>query len=457
MNAVIDHIESRHEAHVEDLKSFVAIPSVSTDPERAPDVERCAEHCHDSLRGVGFQTVEVVKTDGHPIVYAEWLEAEGAPTVLFYGHYDVQPPDPIELWTSPPFEATVRDGKIYGRGSVDDKGQVLAHWKAWEAHFAAHGRLPCNVKVLLEGEEEVGSQNLEPFLVERHADLAADVILISDSPMFARGVPSLCYGLRGLCYMELHVRGANTDLHSGSFGGAVANPAQALAKILASLKDEDERITIDGFYDRVLPLTDEERDEFARLPFDEEEYKRQLDVSELVGEAGFSTLERTWVRPALDINGMISGFTGDGAKTVLPGEASGKVSMRLVPDQDPQEIARLFAAHVERITPPGVTVKVTPHHGARAYLAPLDHPANQAAKRALAAAFGAEPVFTREGGSIPITVSFQRTLGLTSILMGFGLPDENAHAPDENLDLDNFQRGIAAAAHFYHEYASGVG
>jgi acetylornithine deacetylase/succinyl-diaminopimelate desuccinylase-like protein len=457
MNAVIDHIESRHDAHVEDLKSFVAIPSVSTNPEHAPDVERCAEHCHDSLRDVGFQTVEVVRTDGHPIVYAEWLEAEGAPTVLFYGHYDVQPPDPIELWTSPPFEATVRDGKIYGRGSVDDKGQVLAHWKAWEAHFAVNGRLPCNVKVLLEGEEEVGSHNLEPFLVERHADLAADVILISDSPMFARGVPSLCYGLRGLCYMELHVRGANTDLHSGSFGGAVANPAQALAKILASLKDENERITIDGFYDRVQPLTDEERDEFARLPFDEEEYKRLLDVSELVGEAGFSTLERTWVRPALDINGMISGFTGDGAKTVLPGEASGKVSMRLVPDQDPEEIADLFAAHVERVTPPGVTVKVTPHHGARAYLAPLDHPANQAAKRALAAAFGAEPVFTREGGSIPITNSFQSTLGLTSILMGFGLPDENAHAPDENLDLDNFQRGIAAAAHFYHEYASGVG
>jgi acetylornithine deacetylase/succinyl-diaminopimelate desuccinylase-like protein len=457
MDAVIDHIESRRDAHVEELKAFVAIPSVSTDPERAQDVERCADYCHDSLRDAGFQTVEVIKTNGHPIVYAEWLEAEGAPTVLFYGHYDVQPPDPIELWTSPPFEATVRDGKIYGRGSVDDKGQVLAHLMAWEAHFTVHGGLPCNVKVLLEGEEEIGSESLEPFLVERNTDLAADVIMISDSPMFARGVPSLCYGLRGLCYMELHVRGANTDLHSGSFGGAVANPAQALAKILASLKDDDERIVIDGFYDRVRPLTEEERSEYARLPFDEEAYKKQLDVSELVGEAGFSTLERTWARPALDINGMISGFTGDGAKTVLPGEASAKVSMRLVPDQDPQEIARLFTSHVKRVTPPGVTVKVTPHHGAHAYLAPLDHPANQAAKRALAAAFGAEPVFTREGGSIPITNAFQSTLGLTSILMGFGLPDENAHAPDENLDLDNFHRGIAAAAHFYHEYASGVG
>ncbi len=453
MDKVIREIEKRRDGYVDELAEFLAIPSVSTDPERAADVRRCADYCRDALEKIGFSTAEVHETPGHPIVTADWTGAEGAPTVLFYGHYDVQPVDPVELWTSPPFEATVRDGRIYGRGSADDKGQVLCHWKAWEAHFAAHGELPCNVKVLLEGEEEIGSEHLAPFIAENRDRLASDVVLISDSPMFARGVPSLCYGLRGLCYMEIHVRGARSDLHSGSFGGAVANPAQALVRILAGLKDHEHHVAIEGFYDKVRPISERERAEFGRLPFNEIEFRQQLEVPELVGEAGFTTLERIWARPTLDINGMISGFTGKGAKTVLPGEASAKVSMRLVPDQDPDEIAELFARHVESHAPAGVTVRVDTLHGARPYIAPLDHPAKRAAARALGKAFDAEPVFTREGGSIPVTVTFQEELGTTSILMGFGLPDENAHAPDEHLDLENFHAGVVTSAWFYEEYA----
>ncbi|MGH7565410.1 MAG: dipeptidase [Gemmatimonadota bacterium] len=453
MDKVIREIEKRRDGYVDELAEFLAIPSVSTDPERAADVRRCASYCRDALDEIGFAVAEVHDTEGHPIVTAEWTGAPDAPTVLFYGHYDVQPVDPVELWTTPPFEATVRDGRIYGRGSADDKGQVLCHWKAWEAHFAAHGRLPCNVKVLLEGEEEIGSQHLAPFIVENRDRLASDVVLISDSPMFARGVPSLCYGLRGLCYMEIHVRGARSDLHSGSFGGAVANPAQALARILSGLKDHENHVAIEGFYDKVRPVSEHERAEFGRLPFNEIEFRQQLEVPELVGEAGFTTLERIWARPALDINGMISGFTGKGAKTVLPGEASAKVSMRLVPDQDPDEIAELFRRHVETHVPAGVSVRIENLHGARPYLAPLDHPANRAAARALGKAFDAKPVFTREGGSIPVTVTFQEELGVTSILMGFGLPDENAHAPDEHLDLENFHGGVVTSAWFYEEYA----
>jgi acetylornithine deacetylase/succinyl-diaminopimelate desuccinylase-like protein len=453
MDNVIREIERRRDGYVDELAEFLAIPSVSTDPDHAADVRRCAAYCRDALEKIGFPTAEVHETAGHPIVTAEWSGAPGAPTVLFYGHYDVQPVDPVELWTTPPFEATVRDGRIYGRGSADDKGQVLCHWKAWEAHFAAHGKLPCNVKVLLEGEEEIGSQHLAPFIRENRARLASDVVLISDSPMFARGVPSLCYGLRGLCYMEIHVRGARSDLHSGSFGGAVANPAQALATILAGLKDHEHHVAIEGFYDKVRPVSERERAEFGRLPFNEIEFRQQLDVPELVGEAGFTTLERIWARPTLDINGMISGFTGKGAKTVLPGEASAKVSMRLVPDQDPDEVGELFRRHVESHVPAGVRVRVESLHGARPYIAPLEHPANRAAARALEKAFSAAPVFTREGGSIPVTVTFQEELAATSILMGFGLPDENAHAPDEHLDLENFHGGVLSSAWFYEEYA----
>lgn len=453
MDEVIRRIEESADERLAELKQLLEIPSVSTDPAHAQDVVRCAEHCRDALERIGFPASELVETDGHPIVYAEWTGAEGAPTVLYYGHYDVQPVDPVEEWTSPPFEPTVRDGKIWARGAADDKGQIFAHWKAWEAWFAETGGLPCNVKVLLEGEEEIGSEHLEPFIEENRSRLSANCVMISDSPMFSAEVPSLCYGLRGLCYMEIHVRGAKTDLHSGSFGGAVANPANALAEILESLTDHERHVAIQGFYDKVRPLSEEERAEFRKLPFNEVEFRQELGVPDLVGEAGFSTLERLWARPTLDVNGMISGFTGEGAKTVLPAKASAKVSMRLVPDQDPAEIADLFTRHVEDHAPEGVTVRVEALHHARPYIAPLDHPANRAAKRALAKAFGAEVVFTREGGSIPITVTFHRRLGVPSIMMGFGLPDQNAHAPDENLDLHNFHHGTLAAARFYREYA----
>jgi acetylornithine deacetylase/succinyl-diaminopimelate desuccinylase-like protein len=453
MEKVLAQIRERQGGYVEDLGKFLAIPSVSTDPAHAGDVHRCAGYCRDRLSEIGFPDAELIETDGHPIVFAQWLDAPSSPTVLFYGHYDVQPVDPIELWTTPPFEATVRDGRIFARGSADDKGQVFAHWKAWEAHLAAHGRLPCNVKVLLEGEEEIGSEHLAPFIEENADRLAADVVMISDSPMFASGVPSLCYGLRGLCYMEIHVQGARSDLHSGSFGGAVANPALALAEILATLKDHERHVAIEGFYDHVRPLTDEERAEFRKLPFDENAYRRDLGVPELVGEAGFATLERVWARPSLDVNGLVSGFTGEGAKTVLPARATAKVSMRLVPEQDPETVAELFRRHVESVAPPGVTVEIRKLHGAKPYLAPIDHPANRAARRALGLAFEAETVMTREGGTIPVTTTFQERLGLTSVMMGFGTPDENAHAPDENLVLENFHGGVVAAAHFYNEYA----
>lgn len=454
MDAVIRHLEERDEERLSELADFIAIPSVSTDPAHAADVRRCAEWVDDALGRAGFDTVETIPTDGHPIVYAEWTDAgPEAPTVLFYGHYDVQPVDPVELWDSPPFEMRVEDGKIWGRGTADDKGQVFCHVKAWEAWLAEEGRLPCNVKVLLEGEEEIGSEHLAPFVADRRDRLACDAVLISDSPMFAAGVPSLCYGLRGLCYMEIHVDGPSSDLHSGSFGGSITNPANALAAILASLTDHERHVAIEGFYDRVRPLSERERAEFRKLPFHESDYRASLGVPELAGEAGFTTLERIWARPTCDVNGLIGGFTGEGAKTVLPARARAKVSMRLVPDQDPDQIAELFTRHVESHAPEGVTVRVENLHGARPYLAPLDHPANQAAKRALSRAFDAEAVYTREGGSIPVTVTFQEALGATSILMGFGLPDENAHAPNENLDLENFQKGTLAAAAFYEEYA----
>jgi len=453
MDEILAHIESHRDGYLDELSEFLAIPSVSTDPAHADDVARCAAYCRDSLAGIGFPEVELVETDGHPIVRADRVVDPDAPTVLYYGHYDVQPVDPIELWTSPPFEATVRGGRIYARGAADDKGQIFCHLKAWEAWFAAGDGPPCNVRVLLEGEEEIGSAHLEPYVENNREGLRSDVVLISDSPMFARGVPSLCYALRGMCYMEVFVEGANRDLHSGSFGGAVANPAQALASILASLKDHEHHVAIDGFYDRVRPLSEEERADYRRLPFNDVEVRHDLGVPELVGEAGFSTLERVWARPTLDVNGLVSGFTGEGAKTVLPASARAKVSMRLVPDQDPREIEDLFRRHVESVTPPGVTVRVESHHHARPYYAPRDHPGNRAAARALERAFGAEPVFTREGGSIPVTVTFEETLGATSILMGFGLPDQNAHAPDENLDVAVFHGGVRAAAWFYREFA----
>jgi acetylornithine deacetylase/succinyl-diaminopimelate desuccinylase-like protein len=450
---VIDFINVNRERYLEELKAFLAIPSISALPQHAGDVRRCADWCAEEMRRIGMQNVRLVDTPGNPVVYGDWLGAPGAPTILFYGHYDVQPVDPLELWDSPPFEATIRDGEIYARGSADDKGQVFMHFKAIEAHLKQNGKLPVNMKIILEGEEEVGSVNLDDFIREHKGELGADVVVISDSPMFARGVPSICYGLRGLVYFQIDLRGSSTDLHSGSFGGAVANPAFVLSQILAQMKDRSGRIRIPGFYDDVVELQEEERKAWATLPYNEKAYRKDFGIPKVFGETGYTTLERTWARPTFEVNGLLSGFTGEGAKTVLPALAMAKVSMRLVPNQTPDKIAELFEAHLRDIAPKTVELKVTRMHGGKPWMTAYDNPYVQAAGRAIERGFGRAPVFTREGGSIPVVSTFQEELGLPSVLFGVGLPDENAHAPNEKLDLANFQGGIISSAFLYEEIA----
>ena len=453
MDNVIDFINLNRDKYLEELKALLAIPSISALPEHAADVKRCAEWCAGEMRGIGLQNVRLIDTPGNPVVYGEWLGASGAPTILFYGHYDVQPVDPLNLWESPPFEATIRDGEIYARGSADDKGQVFMHFKAVEAHLKQNGRLPVNMKFVLEGEEEVGSVNLDDFVRSHRADLQADVVVISDSPMFARGIPSICYGLRGLVYFQIDLRGSRTDLHSGSFGGAVANPAFVLAQILAQMKDRSGRVRIPGFYDDVRALQPEEREAWEKLPFNEKQYRKDFGIPKLSGETGFTTLERTWARPTFEVNGLLSGFTGEGAKTVLPAVAMAKVSMRLVPDQDPDKAARLFEDYLRKVAPKTVELKITRMHGGKPWMTSFDNPFVQAAGRALERGFGQPPVLTREGGSIPVVSTFQEELGLPSVLFGVGLPDENAHAPNEKLDVGNFHGGIIASACLYDEIA----
>jgi acetylornithine deacetylase/succinyl-diaminopimelate desuccinylase-like protein len=384
-------------------------------------------------------------------VYGEWLGAPAAPTILFYGHYDVQPVDPVHLWTSPPFEATIRDGEIYARGAADDKGQVFMHFKAVEAYLKQTGALPVNMKFLIEGEEEVGSANLDNFITAHKDLLKADVVVISDSPMFDRGIPSICYGLRGLAYFQIDLRGSKSDLHSGSFGGAVANPGMVLAQVLAQMKDKSGRIKIDGFYDDVVALRDEERAEWAKLPFNDKKYRQELGAPKLFGETGYTTLERVWARPTFEVNGLLSGFTGEGAKTVLPAVAMAKVSMRLVPNQHPDKIADLFEHYLHKVTPKTVELTLTRMHGGKPWMTAFDNPFVQAAGRAIEQGFGQRPVFNREGGSIPVVSTFQEELGLPCVLFGVGLPDENAHAPDEKLDLGNFHNGVIASAFLYKE------
>jgi len=451
MDKVIVFINVNRDRYLDELKALLAIPSISALPEHAADVKRCAEWCADEMRRIGLQNVRLIDTPGNPVVYGDWLGAAGAPTILFYGHYDVQPVDPIDLWESPPFDATIRDGEIYARGSADDKGQVFMHFKAVEAYMKQTGRLPVNIKFILEGEEEVGSAHLDDFVRAHRGELGADVVVISDSPMFARGVPSMCYGLRGLVYFQIDLRGSSTDLHSGSFGGAVANPAMVLSQMLAQMKDRGGRIRIPGFYDDVVPLQDEERKAWASLPFNERKYKKDFGIPKVFGESGYTTLERTWARPTFEINGLLSGFTGEGAKTVLPAVAMAKVSMRLVPNQDPDKIAKLFEEYVREVAPKTVEVKVTRMHGGKPWMASYDNPFIQAAGRAIEKGFGQKPVFTREGGSIPVVSTFQEELGLPSVLFGVGLPDENAHAPNEKLDVGNFHNGIIASAMLYDE------
>ena len=456
MLSVIDFIHTSRDRYVSQLKEYLAIPSISALPEHSGDVRRCAEWTAEEMRRIGLENVRLEATPGNPIVYGEWLQAPGAPTMLFYGHYDVQPVDPVDLWESPPFDATVRDGEIYARGSADDKGQVFMHFKAIEAHLKQAGRLPINIKILIEGEEEVGSKNLDDFVRANKAQLAADVVVISDSAMFDRGVPSICYSLRGLAYFQIDLRGTKSDLHSGVFGGAVANPAMVLAQMLAQMKDKGGRIKIPGFYDDVRPLSDTERAAWKTLPFNEKKYRKDLGAPKLAGEKEFSVLERVWGRPTFEVNGLLSGFTGDGAKTVIPAVAMAKVSMRLVPNQHPDKIAELFEAYVRKVAPKTVELKVTRMHGGKPWITEYDNPFVQAAGRAIEQGFGKTPVFCREGGSIPVVSTFQEELGVPAVLFGVGLPDENAHAPNERLDLTNFHNGIVASAILYAELAKTV-
>ncbi len=456
MDAAVRQYITEHEPeYIEQLKALLRIPSVSTDPARAADVVRCAEWLAEEIERIGFPTVEILPTGGHPVVYGEHLAAgPDAPTVLVYGHYDVQPVDPIELWSSPPFEPEVRDGKLYARGATDDKGQLFLHLKGLEALLAVHGSLPVNVKLLIEGEEEIGSVHLTEFLTKHRDRLAADLVLISDTAMYAPELPTICYGLRGLAYLEVHVTGPKGDLHSGTFGGGLKNPIEALANIITGLKDADGRILIDGFYDKVRDLTDDERAAYRKLPFDRDTYLRELDVATDFGESGYTIPERLSGRPTLECNGILGGFTGEGAKTVLPSKAMAKISMRLVPDQDPAEIDRLFAAQVAKLAPAGVKVEVRPLHGGKPSIVPTDNPGIRAAQVALMEAYGKPAIFTREGGSIPVVNTFLDLLGIPSVLMGFGLHDENLHAPNEHFNLSNYRRGILASAAFFEALAA---
>ena len=436
---------------LEELKALLRIPSISTLPEHKGDCRRAAESVAAELKRIGLENLRLIETEGHPLVYADWLRAAGKPTVLVYGHYDVQPPDPLDEWLSPPFEPTVRNGNIYARGAVDDKGQVWAQVKALESLLAG-GSLPLNVRVLFEGEEEVGGEGIARFVASKPAELAADFALVSDTEMFAPGLPTLCVGLRGMIYTELEVRGARSDLHSGMYGGAAPNPFIALAQILARLKDEDGHILIPGFYDDIIPPSPEELAAWRSLPFDEEQYRiAEVGSRELVGEAGYSVLERTWARPTVDVHGMPGGFTGAGAKTVIPAKAVAKVSMRLVPGMTPAKAFQLYKGYVERIVPPGVDVEVRLIHSGDPCLIPVDNPYIKAATLALGEVWGKETVFIRSGGSIPIVGDFARHLGLPSVMMGFGLPDDGLHAPNEKFNLRNFELGIESLIRFLEE------
>jgi acetylornithine deacetylase/succinyl-diaminopimelate desuccinylase-like protein len=452
MASVDQYIESNQDRFLEELLDLLRIPSVSADPKYKADVARCAEAVKQRMEEAGLEKVEVCATAGHPIVYGEKLVDAGKPTVLIYGHYDVQPPDPLDLWDSPPFEPVVKDGLIYARGSADDKGQFYMHVKALEA-MAKTGNLPCNVKVMIEGEEEVGSTNLGLFVKANKQRLAADVVLISDTSMIANDVPSINTGLRGLSYLEVEVTGPDRDLHSGVYGGAVANPINVLCDLIASLHDKDRRIAIPGFYDAVRELSADERNELAKAPFDEKAYMKDLGVDGLLGEKGYTTPERASIRPTVDVNGIWGGYIGEGAKTVLPSKASAKISMRLVPDQQSETITRLFADHFRKIAPACVKVKVTPHHGGEAAVTPTDSAAYLAASKAMEETFGKKPIPTRGGGSIPIVALFEKELGLKTILFGFGLDSDNIHSPNEHYGVFNFMQGIRTIPKFFRHYA----
>jgi acetylornithine deacetylase/succinyl-diaminopimelate desuccinylase-like protein len=446
-----EYLKEQRESHLEELKELLTIPSISALPEHKEDVSRSAEWIAESLQKAGIENVQVMPTKGYPVVYGDWLKAEGKPTVLIYGHYDVQPVDPLHLWDTPPFEPAIRDNKIYARGASDDKGQTFMHIKALQTILETSGSLPLNFKFCIEGEEEIGSPNLDQFVGEYKDLLSADALVISDTPMLEKGKPAICYGLRGLCGLQINVKGAKGDLHSGLYGGAVQNTIHALVQLLDSMRNEDGEITVDGFYDKVIPMTDEEKQAYRELNYNEEDVRNELQVPELFGEKGYSVLERTWVRPTLEVNGIYGGFQGEGIKTVLPSEAHAKITCRLVPDQDPDEIAELIQKHIQAHTPPGVTVSTQLFDKGKPFVTPFDHPAIQAAGRAFEKAYGVAPAFTRMGGSIPIVETFSNVLQLPVVLMGFGLPEENFHAPNEHFHLENFDKGLLTLCHYWFE------
>jgi acetylornithine deacetylase/succinyl-diaminopimelate desuccinylase-like protein len=458
MQNIKAYLDQHKERFINELIELLKMPSVSADSAYSHDVFATAEAFATSLKNAGCEVVEICETDGYPIVYGEKIIDEKLPTVLVYGHYDVQPPDPIDLWDSPPFEPVIKktelhpDGAIYARGASDDKGQVYMHVKALE-FMVANNTLPCNIKFMIEGEEEVGSVSLSAFVKEHHKKLSNDIILISDTGLIANDIPSITTGLRGLSYVEVEVTGANRDLHSGLYGGAVANPINILAKMIATLHDENNHITIPGFYDKVDELTKEERAAMAKAPFDLDAYKKALDIQDVYGEKSYSTNERNSIRPTLDVNGIWGGYTGEGAKTVIPSKAYAKISMRLVPHQDWQEITRLFTEHFENIAPPGVRIKVNPHHGGESYVTPIDSIGYKAASKAFETTFGKVPVPKRNGGSIPIVPLFEEELGSKSILMGFGLDSNAIHSPNEHFGVWNYLKGIETIPYFYKYYS----
>ncbi|MBN1311445.1 MAG: dipeptidase [Anaerolineae bacterium] len=456
LNQALAHARNQREQHLDQLIEFLGIPSISTLSEHKRDIERAARWLATDMTNAGLEDVEVMPTAGNPIVYGEWLGAgPEAQTVLVYGHYDVQPVDPVDLWVSPPFEPQVRDGEIYARGASDDKGQMFAHIKAVEAMLAAGGKLPVNVKMIFEGEEEVGSPSLEPFVIEHKDLLAANSGLVSDGRIVDTNTPSLVYALRGMSYIEISVKGPKRDLHSGSYGGSVHNTAQLVAEIIVSLHDENGTINIPGFYDKVRELSPEEREALRKVPYSLAQWQEETGLKTPWGEKEYTLLERTTARPTCEVNGMWGGFQGEGGKTIIPAEAGAKISMRLVPDQDPQEITQLFGAHVQQFIPADYTLEVLEHVHGWPVITPIDSPEIRAAARAYEATWGKPPVFTREGGSIPIVATFQKELGAPVVLMGFGL-DDNVHAPNEHFRLEHFYRGIGTIIHYYHYLSSQV-
>jgi acetylornithine deacetylase/succinyl-diaminopimelate desuccinylase-like protein len=452
MEAWKNYQSANEEKFLNELLELLRIPSVSADSKYDADTARCAEAVKESLLKAGATHAEVCPTAGHPIVYAEKIIDPSLPTILTYGHYDVQPPDPLDLWHSGPFDPVIKDGKIYARGACDDKGQMFMHVKALEIMNQA-GPLACNIKYLIEGEEEVGSSNLGPFLEANVEKLKADIVLVSDTSMISMDAPSIESGLRGLSYLEVEVTGPNRDLHSGVYGGAVANPITILSKMIASLHDDNNRITVEGFYDDVAELSADERKALNDAPFDLKEYNDELGVKEEWGEHGYTTIERTGIRPTLELNGIWGGYIGEGAKTVLPSKASAKISMRLVPHQKSERITELFTKHFLKIAPPYVQVKVMPHHGGEPVVTPTDSPAYKAAAKAIETTFGKVPIPTRGGGSIPIIALFERVLGLKTVLMGFGLDNDNIHSPNEKFDVVNYFKGIETIPYFHKYFA----